>query len=186
MARAHRSSGRWLFLAGWIAGAALTGWPAGIHLYLWYSGYGDIETIGVLFLLNAIGGFALACPLCHPARAASVRHTLRKSFARHDRAPEDRVDDFLRTMRLPRNRRGPAQDMLRVERSVRWMDTERDLHLDVPVQVLWAAKTATSRSTSSNDSPRDCRAWTRMFCQAVGTHCTMIFQNRPMRWWRPS
>jgi hypothetical protein len=54
---------RWLLIAGRIVGAGLTGWSAGIHLYLWYFGYRDIETIGTLFLLNAIGGFIVALAL---------------------------------------------------------------------------------------------------------------------------
>jgi hypothetical protein len=59
----------WLTLGGRIAGAALTGWSAGIHLYLWFDGFRDVETIGTLFLLNAIGGFILALALIlAPAR----------------------------------------------------------------------------------------------------------------------
>jgi hypothetical protein len=56
-------TGRWLAVGGRIAGAALTGWSAGIHLYLWLDGFRDVETIGTLFLLNAIGGFVLALVL---------------------------------------------------------------------------------------------------------------------------
>lgn len=56
-------TGRWLVLSGRIVGAGLTGWSAGIHLYLWSEGFRDIETIGTLFLLNAIGGFILALAL---------------------------------------------------------------------------------------------------------------------------
>ncbi|HEV2779969.1 MAG TPA: hypothetical protein VGX25_11285 [Actinophytocola sp.] len=56
-------TGRRLAMGGRIAGAALTGWSAGIHLYLWLDGFRDVETIGTLFLLNAIGGFLLALVL---------------------------------------------------------------------------------------------------------------------------
>jgi hypothetical protein len=54
---------RRLLVAGRITGAALTGWSAGIHLHLWSAGYRDIQTIGVLFLINAIGGIVLALAL---------------------------------------------------------------------------------------------------------------------------
>jgi hypothetical protein len=43
-----------------MAGAALVGWSAGIHLDLWHSGYRSIATIGPLFLLQGISGFASA------------------------------------------------------------------------------------------------------------------------------
>jgi 4,5:9,10-diseco-3-hydroxy-5,9,17-trioxoandrosta-1(10),2-diene-4-oate hydrolase len=73
--------------------------------------------------------------------AGSVRHMLRKSFAHRNRVPEERVGDFLRMMRSSRNRAARLRDMLRVERSVRWSDTERDLHLlDVPVLLLWGSE----------------------------------------------
>ncbi|MGZ5400711.1 MAG: hypothetical protein ACXWDM_11940, partial [Nocardioides sp.] len=29
---------------------------AAMHLYLWFEGYRDVETIGPAFLLNAVGG----------------------------------------------------------------------------------------------------------------------------------
>jgi hypothetical protein len=54
---------RWLLIASRITGAALTGWSAAIHLHLWSAGYRDIQTIGVLFLINAIGGIVLAVAL---------------------------------------------------------------------------------------------------------------------------
>ena len=43
-----------------ITGGGLIAWSAGIHLKLWGSGYRSIETIGTLFLLQAIVGFVLA------------------------------------------------------------------------------------------------------------------------------
>jgi pimeloyl-ACP methyl ester carboxylesterase len=68
----------------------------------------------------------------------SARHMLEKSFAHRDRVPYHRLDDLVRTMRSSHNRAARLRDMLRVERSVTWADTERDLHLaDVPVLLLW-------------------------------------------------
>lgn len=46
-----------------IAGAVLSAAMAAIHLYLWVDGYRDIPTIGLLFLLNAIGGGLLTLAL---------------------------------------------------------------------------------------------------------------------------
>lgn len=46
-----------------VAGAILSAAMAGIHLYLWVDGYRDIPIIGLLFLLNAIGGGLLALAL---------------------------------------------------------------------------------------------------------------------------
>jgi pimeloyl-ACP methyl ester carboxylesterase len=72
--------------------------------------------------------------------AASVRHMLRKSFAHQERVPMDRVEEFLRTMRSPHHRATRLSDLLRVERSVRWWDTEQDLNLvEVPVLLLWGS-----------------------------------------------
>lgn len=63
----------------------------------------------------------------------SARHMLKKSFAHRDRVPQDRIDDFVRMMRSAR-----LDDVLRVERSVSWAATERDLHLvRAPVLLLW-------------------------------------------------
>ena len=45
---------------GRIIGAGLLAAMAGIHVYLWGNGYRDIATIGLLFLLNGIGGGVLA------------------------------------------------------------------------------------------------------------------------------
>jgi hypothetical protein len=42
------------------AGAGLVATSAGIHLHLWAAGYRHIPTIGSLFLLQGIGGIALA------------------------------------------------------------------------------------------------------------------------------
>jgi len=65
-----------------IAGAALTGWSAGIHLYLWNAGYRDIQTIGVLFLLNAIGGFIVAVAvLLVPTRFLTIVSALGALYA---------------------------------------------------------------------------------------------------------
>jgi pimeloyl-ACP methyl ester carboxylesterase len=75
------------------------------------------------------------------ALAGSARHLLRKSFVNRDRVPEDRLDDFLQMMRSASNRATLLADMLRVDRSVRWSDTERDLDLvDVPVLLLWGGQ----------------------------------------------
>ncbi len=69
------------------------------------------------------------------ATAASVRHMLRKSFARPERMPGDAVlREAARQMRTGAARR----DLLRVERAVRWADTERDLPLvRRPTLILW-------------------------------------------------
>lgn len=42
-----------------IAGAGLLGAMAGVHVYLWEQGYKVVPIIGVLFLLNGIGGAVL-------------------------------------------------------------------------------------------------------------------------------
>ncbi|MER8047079.1 hypothetical protein [Streptomyces sp. NPDC094032] len=46
-----------------LTGVALTATMAAIHLHLWAGGYRELATIGVLFLLNGIVGFALAAAL---------------------------------------------------------------------------------------------------------------------------
>ncbi|WP_280309690.1 alpha/beta fold hydrolase [Nocardia abscessus] len=72
---------------------------------------------------------------------ASVRHMLRKSFADPARVPADRIEDYVQMMRAPAGRAARLTDMLRVERSVRWSDTERDLPLvDTPVLLLWGSE----------------------------------------------
>ncbi|MGN9837260.1 alpha/beta fold hydrolase [Nonomuraea sp. H19] len=69
--------------------------------------------------------------------AASVRHMLRKSFAHRDRIPYALARGVAAEMRAPRNR----STLLRVERSVRWAATERDLHLvKAPVLLLWGER----------------------------------------------
>ena len=50
----------WLQLALRVAGAVLLAVSAGIHLDLYLTGYRSIPTIGWLFLLQVIAGFALA------------------------------------------------------------------------------------------------------------------------------
>jgi fluoride ion exporter CrcB/FEX len=75
-------TGRRLAVGGRIAGAALTAWSAGIHLYLWFDGFRYIETIGPLFLLNAIGGFVLALVLLlTPERFLTVAFALGALYA---------------------------------------------------------------------------------------------------------
>ena len=46
--------------AAMVLGALLVAATSLIHLHLWMTGYRHIATIGPLFLLQAIGGFALA------------------------------------------------------------------------------------------------------------------------------
>lgn len=73
---------------------------------------------------------------------ASIRHMMRKSFADPDRIPRD---DVLRDA-AHMLRSGPAaaelrQDMLRIERCVRWADTERDLdRVGCPTLILWGER----------------------------------------------
>ena len=43
----------------WLAALAVVV-SAVVHLYLWFDGYRDVETIGPLFLLNAAGGLVIA------------------------------------------------------------------------------------------------------------------------------
>ncbi|QYN33664.1 alpha/beta hydrolase [Pseudonocardia sp. DSM 110487] len=70
---------------------------------------------------------------------ASARHILRKSFAHPDRMPGD---ELLRAaigqMRSAPDAEGLRRDLLRVERGVRWSDTERDLdRVRCPTLILW-------------------------------------------------
>ena len=59
--RTHAVSLAWVATTlAMAAGAGLTAWTAAIHLDLWQTGYRQIPTIGTLFLLQAIAGFALA------------------------------------------------------------------------------------------------------------------------------
>lgn len=43
-----------------VVGAGFVAWSAWIHLHLWQIGYQTIQTIGWLFLFQAVTGFALA------------------------------------------------------------------------------------------------------------------------------
>ncbi|MER7461933.1 hypothetical protein [Streptomyces sp. NPDC097981] len=65
---AHVGAGAVLALR--LLGAGLTAAMAAIHLRLWATGYADLHVIGVLFLLNGIGGALLALALA----AAPARH----------------------------------------------------------------------------------------------------------------
>jgi len=53
-------SARWGVTVLAIAGAALIVWSGVIHLQLWSDGYRSISVIGPLFLIQGIGGIALA------------------------------------------------------------------------------------------------------------------------------
>jgi pimeloyl-ACP methyl ester carboxylesterase len=65
---------------------------------------------------------------------AASSHMMRKSFARPDRIPHHLIADAARLMRTEPLRR----DMLRVERTVDWAQTERDLYLvTCPTLILW-------------------------------------------------
>jgi pimeloyl-ACP methyl ester carboxylesterase len=66
---------------------------------------------------------------------------LRKSFLHRERIPEALVDDGVREMRSGINRSARLTDLLMVERSVSWADTEGDLRLvHAPTLLLWGAK----------------------------------------------
>jgi hypothetical protein len=68
-----RTVTRTLGIAARVVTAALTAGMAAIHLHLWSSGYKSIHIIGILFLLNAIGGFVLAAALlASPTKVLSV------------------------------------------------------------------------------------------------------------------
>jgi pimeloyl-ACP methyl ester carboxylesterase len=72
---------------------------------------------------------------------ASVRHLLRKAFVHRERVPDDLIGEVVQELRSGRNRTARLRDMLRVERSVSWADTEVDLQLvRVPVLLLWGSK----------------------------------------------
>lgn len=47
-------------IVGRLAGTGLLAWMGWIHLHLWSSGFKHLPSIGNLFLLNFIGGVALA------------------------------------------------------------------------------------------------------------------------------
>jgi pimeloyl-ACP methyl ester carboxylesterase len=73
------------------------------------------------------------------ASAASLRHMMRKSFAHPDRIPSGTaLREAARMMRSAPDAAALRRDMLRVERQVRWTDTERDLHQVLcPTLILW-------------------------------------------------
>lgn len=54
------STARWAVNVLAVAGAALMVWSSVIHLQLWSDGYRSISVIGPLFLIQGIGGIALA------------------------------------------------------------------------------------------------------------------------------
>lgn len=62
-ARMKSSSARWAVNVLAIAGAALMVWSSVIHLQLWSDGYRSISVIGPLFLIQGVGGIALAVVL---------------------------------------------------------------------------------------------------------------------------
>jgi pimeloyl-ACP methyl ester carboxylesterase len=108
--------------------------------------------VGALALL-APGGLDVAdvwefrllrCPLIGEiatryTSAASVHHMLRKSFVHPDRMPgEDLIRAAARQMRSGQDAAALRRDLLRVERAVRWADTERDLdRMQCPTLILW-------------------------------------------------
>ena len=59
-ARMKSPSARWGVNVLAIAGAALMVWSGVIHLQLWSDGYRSISVIGPLFLIQGVGGIALA------------------------------------------------------------------------------------------------------------------------------
>jgi hypothetical protein len=54
---------RWTVNVLAVAGAALMVWSSVIHLQLWSDGYRNISVIGPLFLIQGVGGIALAVVL---------------------------------------------------------------------------------------------------------------------------
>ena len=72
---------------------------------------------------------------------ASVRHLLRKAFVHRERISDDLIGEVVGELRSGRNRAARRTDMLRVERSVSWVDTESDLPLvRAPMLLLWGSK----------------------------------------------
>ena len=59
-ARMKSPSARWAVNVLAVAGAALMVWSGVIHLQLWSDGYRSISVIGPLFLIQGVGGIALA------------------------------------------------------------------------------------------------------------------------------
>jgi pimeloyl-ACP methyl ester carboxylesterase len=76
------------------------------------------------------------------ASVASARHMLRKSFAQPDRIPGDElIRTAIRQMRSAPDAALLRRDLLRVERGVRWSDTERDLdRVRCPTLILWGER----------------------------------------------
>ena len=59
-ARMKSPAARWAVTVLVVVGAALMVWSGVIHLQLWSDGYRTISVIGPLFLIQGIGGIALA------------------------------------------------------------------------------------------------------------------------------
>ena len=62
-ARMKSPAARWAVTVLVVVGAALMVWSGVIHLQLWSDGYRSISVIGPLFLIQGIGGIALAAVL---------------------------------------------------------------------------------------------------------------------------
>jgi 4,5:9,10-diseco-3-hydroxy-5,9,17-trioxoandrosta-1(10),2-diene-4-oate hydrolase len=73
--------------------------------------------------------------------AASMRHLMHKSFYDRDRMPPDEViKEAARALRSGPDAASLCRDLLRVERAVRWTDTEQGLsQVTAPVMILWGA-----------------------------------------------
>lgn len=72
---------RGIAIAARVVAAALTAAMAVIHYHLWSTGYRHIHVIGILFLLNAIGGVLLAVALLlTPIRLLAVTALLAALF----------------------------------------------------------------------------------------------------------
>jgi hypothetical protein len=69
-ARMTSANARWAVSILAVAGAALMVWSGVIHLQLWSDGYRSISVIGPLFLIQGIGGIALAVVLAVFRRVA--------------------------------------------------------------------------------------------------------------------
>jgi hypothetical protein len=69
-ARMQSPSARWAVNVLAVAGAALMVWSGVIHLQLWSDGYRSISVIGPLFLIQGVGGIALAVLLAVLRRVA--------------------------------------------------------------------------------------------------------------------
>jgi pimeloyl-ACP methyl ester carboxylesterase len=76
------------------------------------------------------------------ASTTSVRHMLLKSFVHPDRVPgEDLLREAAQQMRSGPGAAALRRDLLRVERAVRWADTERDLdRVRCPTLILWGER----------------------------------------------